>query len=467
MNMRDNYHSGNSVQKLFLKLPPRVIRAIGQKVYRFGAAQGLTYVDEHGKTARINLTLRPRLLDARKQTFLWRAVQTLNGAFRKIAPLFFQIHPLSELFPFSSRERSWLQIMKDARYVPGPLATRWDANTTFSDEDWREGCSFFEVNGVGVGGVWYQHAAAETALKATVPKLQKIDPLFRPVHGPDMRRLLLGLLLNQRKKLGKRNGHIALTMEKASGSNYVEFERLRKFYRKLGVPAIVTEPTGFYFKGNDILHHGKKIDIVYRDTTLSELCAMEEAGHSMRALKEAFRRGQVVSSLEGEFDHKSAFEMFTDERYARFFSQKEREIFKDLILWTRLLREIKTKNSKGKTVDLIPFVLKRQSALVLKPNRLYGGKGVLFGRETASAVWQKKIEASLREPGEWVIQELGDLREKRFCVLDGRTVREKEFYVVSGFFATPEGLGIVGRMSEKTVVNVAKRGGLTPILLSK
>ncbi|MBI4372958.1 MAG: hypothetical protein HY585_04455, partial [Candidatus Omnitrophica bacterium] len=48
-----------------------------------------------------------------------------------------------------------------------------------------------------------------------------------------------------------------------------------------------------------------------------------------------------------------------------------------------------------------------------------------------------------------------------------RKVREKNYYVVSGFFATEKGLGMVGRMSERTVVNVARRGGLTPILAIK
>lgn len=460
-----DYRSGNSVQKLFLKLPQPTIRRIAEKTHRLGKTKGLTYVDEHGKTVRINLTLRPRLLDAKKQKFLWRMVQTLNGAFRKIAPLYAQIHPLHELFPFSPREHSWLRVMNDAHYIPAPLATRWDANTTFSDKDWRKGCSFFEVNGVGVGGIWYQHAAAQVALDTTVSELQKIDPSFLPLHGPDMRRLLLGLFIRQRKKLGLKSGVIALAMEKASGSNYVEFERLAKFYRGLGLSAMVTEPTDFYLKGDDLFARGKKIDLMYRDTTLSELCDMEEAGHPMRAIKEAFRRGQVISSLEGEFDHKSVFEVFTDDRYASVFTQKERECFKYFLLWTRLLREIKTKNSKGKTVDLIPYVLSHQHALVLKPNRLYGGKGVLFGRETARSVWKKKIDSVLAEPGEWVIQELGDLREKSFSVLEGKKVHNKEFYVVSGFFATPEGLAIVGRMSEKTVVNVARRGGLTPILL--
>jgi hypothetical protein len=258
---------------------------------------------------------------------------------------------------------------------------------------------------------------------------------------------------------------MALTMEKASGSNFVEFERLSKLFTKLGYPTVVTEPTDFRLDGETLHARGKEIDILYRDTTLSEFCLLEEKGIDLQPLREAFRRGQVISSLEGEFDHKSVFEVFTSPRYSGAFTPVERRVFRNHILWTRLLREVKTVDPTGKTIDLIPYVLKRQSCLVLKPNRLYGGKGIVFGREVPRLTWKKKIESALKEPGDWVVQQLGKLRKRTFFSRDGTRVKEKDLYVVSGFFATEKGLGIVGRMSERTIVNVARRGGLTPILL--
>ncbi len=431
-------------------------------------SHGLTYTDERGKTAVITLTLRPRLVSAKRMNALWRTLGILDTAFQKIASLYFQYPALSELFPFSSRERDWLTLLQDPFYRPGRIASRWDANTTFSDKEWKEGFSFFEVNGVGVGGIWYGPAAGEVALKMVVPELRKIDPDFRPQPTADMRRLLLHLLLAQRRKLGRTRGAMAFVMEKASGSNFIEFVRLAKLYTRLGYPALVAEPTDFHSKNEEeIICRGKKIDVLYRDTTLSELCLLEEKGHNLQALREAFRRGQVISSLEGEFDHKSVFEVFTNPETTGLFSSKERQLFKRHILWTRLLRETKTAGPEERRVDLIPFVLRRQSGLVLKPNRLYGGKGVLFGREAARSVWERKIGAALQEPGEWVIQQLGKLRKKLFFRPEGRRALEKDLYVVSGFFATEKGIGIVGRMSERTVVNVARRGGLTPILLIK
>jgi hypothetical protein len=353
-----DYEVGNSVEKLFRGLPRTTIERLGRTVPKLSRSYGLTYTDEAGKTAAITLTLRPRLVPAGIRDGLWRTIRHLDAAFQKIASLYFQEPGISELFPFSPREREWLRILQEPGYRPGRLATRWDANTTFGAQDLKEGFSFFEVNGVGVGGLWYGPASADVTLKTVIPELKKLDPRFRIGPLDDMRRLLLGLLLAQRKKLGRTRGVIALAMEKASGSNFIEFECLAQLYRKLGYPSIVVEPTDFSLKGDELFARGKRVDILYRDTTLSELCHFEEKGHDLRALREAFRRGQVISSLEGEFDHKSAFELFTHPRWASLFSSKERKLFKQHILWTRLLRETKTPGPKGRTVDLITFVMK-------------------------------------------------------------------------------------------------------------
>ena len=462
-----DYGTGNSVHQLFCELPASKINRLAREVNRLAASQGLTYTDDNGKTTLINLTLRPRLIHVKIEKALCQVIRTLDGAFQKIAPLYFKNPSAYELFPFSDRERNWLTCLQDPAYILGRLATRWDANTTFANDEWEEGFSFFEVNGVGVGGMWYGPAAGEVALKTVVRELRKLDSHFRPIPTQNMGLLLLGLIQAQRKKLGRRRGAIALAMEKASGSNFIEFERLAKLYTKLGSPTIVIEPTDLYLKNDDLFAFGEKVDLVYRDTTLSELCYFEEKGFDLRGIREGFHRGQIISSLEGEFDHKSAFEVFTNSEYAAAFSRKELELFKRYVLWTRLLTERKTTNPKEKKIDLLPFTLKQQNDLVLKPNRLYGGKGIVFGREVNRASWQKKIEAVVKEPGEWVIQQLGKLRKKSFFSPLDQKARLKSYYVVSGFFATEKGLGMVGRMSENTIVNVARRGGLTPILLMK
>ena len=53
-----------------------------------------------------------------------------------------------------------------------------------------------------------------------------------------------------------------------------------------------------------------------------------------------------------------------------------------------------------------------------------------------------------------------------FPVVDGEgKLHVEPFYVVMGFAATRYGLAILGRCSQKQVVNVAQRGGICPVAI--
>ena len=67
---------------------------------------------------------------------------------------------------------------------------------------------------------------------------------------------------------------------------------------------------------------------------------------------------------------------------------------------------------------------------------------------------------------QWVVQAATTLPVHLFPVLDeqGRT-HEEPFYAVMGFAPTDHGLGIIARVSQKQVVNIAQRGGLAAVLV--
>ena len=146
MARQKKYHYGlsNSVHSLFSKLSKSTIETIHHKMAGNAFSNGLTYTDDHGKTTAITLTLRPRVIDVKKRNALWQMTRILDGAFQKIAPLYFQIPSFDALFPFESRERDWISILNEPGYVPGRIASRWDSNTTFGDQDWKEGFSFLK-----------------------------------------------------------------------------------------------------------------------------------------------------------------------------------------------------------------------------------------------------------------------------------------------------------------------------------
>ncbi len=122
----------------------------------------------------------------------------------------------------------------------------------------------------------------------------------------------------------------------------------------------------------------------------------------------------------------------------------------------------------GQLGELLEYVARHQDDLVLKPNRSYGGEGVMLGCAVSDSQWHDTIEAALAHPGSWVAQQLATIPVREFPVLhpDGRLSAEP-FYTVMGFAATEHGVSILARASQKQVVNVAQRGGLAAVLVSR
>jgi len=104
----------------------------------------------------------------------------------------------------------------------------------------------------------------------------------------------------------------------------------------------------------------------------------------------------------------------------------------------------------------------------LKPNRAFGGQGVAIGHLLTTAEWEYALAAALADSERWVVQRLASIPVSEFPVVgpDGN-VHVEPFYTVMGFAATKYGLAILGRASQKQVVNVAQRGGLCAVLTGR
>src|SRR5688572_15468886 len=101
---------------------------------------------------------------------------------------------------------------------------------------------------------------------------------------------------------------------------------------------------------------------------------------SARCGRFSFRQNRVMSSITADLDQKSCWEVFTNPQFTqKYFNADERQVFRRHILWTRLLGERRTLLPDGQTGDLLPYVRHEQETLVLKPNRGYGGQGVILG----------------------------------------------------------------------------------------
>jgi uncharacterized circularly permuted ATP-grasp superfamily protein len=162
--------------------------------------------------------------------------------------------------------------------------------------------------------------------------------------------------------------------------------------------------------------------------------------------------------------------VLTDPRLCQqHFTSAERHVFQRHILWTRVLGDRRTVLPDGRLGHLLDYARGHHEALVLKPNRAYGGDGIVIGPAVTREQWEAAVADALADPDDrWVVQQVATIPVREFPVVgpDG-AVHVEPFYTVMGFAASEDGVAILARASQKQVVNVAQHGGLCGVLVSR
>jgi len=171
----------------------------------------------------------------------------------------------------------------------------------------------------------------------------------------------------------------------------------------------------------------------------------------------------MMPTVGGDLEHKSALELLSSPAFATRFDAATWDACTRHILWTRLLTERHTEGPAGVVVDLFPFARAAREALVLKPNRGYGGEGVLLGAHATEGEWDEALSRAAYAPGEWVVQSLCETNREPFVDASGV---ERELFTTCGFFPSAMGTGIFGRAGSSPVVNLSTGASLTPFLVS-
>jgi hypothetical protein len=193
----------------------------------------------------------------------------------------------------------------------------------------------------------------------------------------------------------------------------------------------------------------------------------KDEGADIEPMRVLLRENRAISSIAAELDQKSCFEIFTDPVLAeRLLTVEERHVMRRHVLWTRILSERRTLSPRSEDVDLLEYARVERETLVLKPNRAYGGEGVVVGHNTTQGDWESSIDAALRDEERWVVQQATQIPTKSFHVMDDDIVHSEPFYYVMGFAPTRYGVGLVVRASQRNIVNVAQRGGMCGVMAS-
>ncbi len=464
------------VRRALHHLPPDAVQALDARLRGDARDNDLVYEwGEHGEqSAVIRIFLRPLCLLPEQLSYLHHVSLSILDALKRLPEMYLSDKHVRRTLPLSRDEDAFLrEVFTPTHRDSHPLFGRLDAVCDLGSARWRDTLKFLEPNLSGVGGIHIAPVAESLVMRDVVPILKGRDPGLHLELPRDQRDLFLQLLLDHAQTVGRAGRNLCLLEPKYQHGGPQEQSALcRHLRRRHGVTVVHADPRELRLRNGEVYYGDTQVDVLYRDYEVRDLLKLRaETGCDLSPLRLLFRQNRVVSSIGGELDHKSGFELLTDPDFVEpRFSAEKRRIFARHILWTRLVYERRTRLPDGRKGDLLEFARTEREHLALKPNRGYGGAGILLGPAVTPAQWDTALDEALRCANDpqrsWVVQRLTELPVGEFPVIDAAgQVHEEPFYTVLGFAPTDEGLGVLCRASQRQVVNVAQRGGVCAVLL--
>ena len=436
---------------------------------RQGALDRHLFYLHQGEIEPIRVLPAPIAVLPNQLSYIHSVTLTVQNALKRLPQLYLNDASVRRILRLPEPEERWLQeCWGTSQEEHNPVFGRMDALVDFTSPMWKESLRFVEPNLSGIGGLHIVPVSERLVADVVLPVLRQQDPELQLEVGYDIRDLLTQEILDHMAAIGVGN-QLCLIEAKYATDGPDEQEQLARYLRdRHGLTVMHADPAELELHHGQVYYAGQRVDVGYRDYSVTDLLELEEEGVDVEPIRTLLRENRLISSIAAELDQKSCWEVLTDPLICqRYFTPEERLVFQRHILWTRVLAERKTILPEGSSGELLEYVGAQHENLVLKPNRSYGGDGIVLGCAVPRAEWDAAVETALADPGGWVVQQLATIPVRDFPVqrADG-TVHAEPFYTVMGFAASQHGLSILARASQKQVVNVAQHGGLYAVMVS-
>jgi hypothetical protein len=401
--------------------------------------------------------------------YLRRVVRTLHDALVRMPELYCADPVVRSILRLEPDEDAWLrECWTPAVRARNPVFDRLDGLVDYTSPVWKDTLKFIEPNLTGIGGLYLIPCVEEVVNEVVVPLILAQDDGLRLDRLTDARELLVQELQAHLAAIGRPGGTVCFVEPKYELEGIDEQRRLQEYLRSHhGMETFHADPSELRMRAGEVTYEGNRVDLVYRDYSVLDLIEVQSDGVDVTPMRTLFRENRVISSIGGELDHKSCWEILTDPEIAgRWFDEEACRCFQRHVLWTRILADRRTMLPNGESGDLLEYARQDRETLVLKPSRGYGGDGVMIGQTVDSSEWESALDAALADTELWVVQRLGQMPVLEVPTLasDG-TLQPEMYYHVMGYASSADGLAILARASQRQVVNVAQRGGMAAVMM--
>lgn len=366
---------------------------------------------------------------------------------------------IQELLPLDEQTKYWLRFYQSESQNK-KLLIRLDLGFGISKNKSLYPI-IFENNSVALAGL-YNHSIGVDLLKSLIFSLVFSPKERQSIQDPpDLLDFVYKWVMNGNRS----KPNVAFVESFPIEKNYGEIPRITENFFQRGIKTSYGHPIHLKIKGKKVVLGNTSVDFVYRDLAYRHL--RSTAKEDLRGFKTLLKQSKVAPGFSAEFSHKGILECFTSRRYHKFFTQKERKLFKVSVPWTRVIWDRRTEDLNGESIDLISYIKKHKNNLVIKPNLDAGGTGVVFGKDANWLCWNGLIKKALEKKGAWIVQRAVNLQTKSMVYLKNSKLYFSECYFTFGVFYYPDEVGLHCRISPFKTANVARGGSLACVFVEK
>ncbi len=394
---------------------------------------------------------KPHFLTSKQHHLVKRAAKTLNQILNTAAHLYFEEGHLAHMFRVHPEAARLIKI--DPGYSESVVFSRY--NSILEGESLK----VLEFNCDSPVGAGYTDELENLLLSQ--------EPLADFFHEYALQRscrsqdILEALLAAYEQFGGYETPNIGI-IDWKNVRTIPEFEYLKKHFESKGYKTVIADPRELTFKGGKLYHKHTHLRLLLRRVFFDELL---ERLDEVEGLIKAYEAHAVcmVNPLRARLTGTKAIHaILTNPEYDHFFTDNENEVKKEYIPWTRRVSD--AQDFYGRKMSyLIDFLKDEKESLVLKPLAGYGGKDVFIGCETRDEAWNAAMDRALKE--DWTMQEYVHIPIMTVpTIVNHKLDFAYKKYNFNMLVFGGKYSGAFSRLSDDSVINVAREGGLIPSL---
>lgn len=375
-------------------------------------------------------------------------------------------HDLRKIFPLHPRTAQWMKRFHRPRRAPDDLFIRLDVGIQNDPNSGKRSLRLFENNSLALAGIYNHTIGAELLEQYVAPLVKNARTTPKISAGPNLIDLTTNWINRRRKTLHVRapSGRLFILDDPNFIETGSEFWLLKNEFFTRGIPTLHGHIGDLDFQFGRPSMRGVPIDGVWRDLAYQEL-DLPRTHAAAAAFFHLLQYDQMLHGFGSEFVEKGLLECFTNPDFHDLFSAEAWRFLQRVVPWTRVLWDRKTTDPNGAVINLGTYIHNERERLVIKPNRDFGGRGVLLGPTATVSQWDAAIERAMRESSRWVVQQYITMDPREMIFLQDGQIVAAPCFAAFGLFYAYDALGLHARMSRSRIVNVASGGALASVFL--